>query len=65
MRVPGWHAGGSQEDDGEDQRTRHTGAATFAVTLSPDGQTLYAVNAGANSVAVIRSGASTPTGSQA
>jgi YVTN family beta-propeller protein len=31
----------------------HTGAATFAVTLSPDGRTLYAVNAGANSVAVI------------
>jgi YVTN family beta-propeller protein len=31
----------------------YTGAATFAVTLSPDGQTLYAVNAGANSVAVI------------
>jgi DNA-binding beta-propeller fold protein YncE len=32
---------------------RYTGAATFAVTLSRDGQTLYAVNAGANSVAVI------------
>ena len=31
----------------------YTGAATFAVTISPDGQTLYAVNAGANSVAVI------------
>ena len=31
----------------------HTGAATFAVTVSPDGRTLYAVNAGANSVAVI------------
>src|SRR5262252_6616271 len=30
-----------------------TGAATFAVTLSRDGNTLYAVNAGANSVAVI------------
>jgi hypothetical protein len=30
-----------------------TGAATFAVTLAPDGRTLYAVNAGANSVAVI------------
>ena len=26
---------------------------TFAVTLSPDGRTLYAVNAGANSIAVI------------
>jgi DNA-binding beta-propeller fold protein YncE len=32
---------------------RYTGVATFAVTLSPDGNTLYAVNAGANSVAVI------------
>jgi YVTN family beta-propeller protein len=32
---------------------RYTGAATFAVTISPDGQTLYAVNAGANSIAVI------------
>jgi len=31
----------------------HSGAATFAVTLSPDGSTLYAVNSGANSVAVI------------
>lgn len=32
---------------------RYTGAATFAVTLSRDGDTLYAVNSGANSVAVI------------
>jgi DNA-binding beta-propeller fold protein YncE len=31
----------------------YTGAATFAVTLSPDGRTLYAVNSGANSIAVI------------
>ncbi len=31
----------------------YTGAAPFAVTLSPDGQMLYAVNAGANSIAVI------------
>jgi DNA-binding beta-propeller fold protein YncE len=31
----------------------YTGAATSAVTLSPDGQTLYAVNSGANSIAVI------------
>src|SRR5215510_6587922 len=30
-----------------------TGSATFAVTLSRDGTTLYAVNAGANSLAVI------------
>jgi len=32
---------------------KQTGAATFAVTISPDGNTLYAVNDGANSVAVI------------
>ncbi len=32
---------------------KHTGAATFAVTLSRDGGTLYAVNSGANSIAVI------------
>jgi DNA-binding beta-propeller fold protein YncE len=32
---------------------RYTGAATSAVTLSPDGDTLYAVNSGANSIAVI------------
>ena len=34
-------------------RQRYTGAATSAVTLSPDGETLYAVNSGANSIAVI------------
>src|SRR5262249_59443530 len=32
---------------------RYTGAAPFAVTISPDGRTLYAVNDGANSIAVI------------
>ncbi|HJZ76114.1 MAG TPA: bifunctional YncE family protein/alkaline phosphatase family protein [Vicinamibacterales bacterium] len=32
---------------------KYTGAATTAVTLSPDGETLYAVNSGANSIAVI------------
>ncbi len=32
---------------------RYTGAATFAVTLSPDERTLYAVNNGSNSIAVI------------
>src|SRR5262249_51781810 len=31
---------------------KNTGAATSAVTLSPDGQTLYAVNSGSNSIAV-------------
>ncbi|HLK89606.1 MAG TPA: alkaline phosphatase family protein, partial [Polyangia bacterium] len=40
--------------DADDRQGPHlTGAATFAVTLSPDGQTLYAVNAGANAIAVI------------
>ncbi len=42
-----------------------TGVATFNVTLSRDGTTLYAVNAGANSVAVIPlsgTGANTVTG---
>jgi len=32
---------------------KYTGAATSAVTVSPDGGTLYAVNSGANSIAVI------------
>jgi DNA-binding beta-propeller fold protein YncE len=32
---------------------KNTGAGTFAVTLSRDEKTLYAVNAGANSIAVI------------
>ncbi|GAB2923517.1 alkaline phosphatase family protein [Paraburkholderia jirisanensis] len=35
------------------RRNQATGAATFAVTLSPDNRTLYAVNAGANNIAVI------------
>jgi YVTN family beta-propeller protein len=33
--------------------TKYTGAATSAVTLSPDNRTLYAVNTGANAIAVI------------
>ena len=37
-----------------DDNARYTGAGTFNVTLSPDGRTLYAVNAGSNSIAVIR-----------
>src|SRR5262249_11557296 len=41
------------ENDGKNPGTRYTGAATFSVTLSRDGKTLYAVNAGANSIAVI------------
>jgi YVTN family beta-propeller protein len=45
---------GNGDDNGNHRgTTRFTGAATFAVTLSPDGGTLYAVNSGANSVAVI------------
>jgi YVTN family beta-propeller protein len=32
---------------------KYTGAATFSARLSPDGGTLYAVNSGSNSVAVI------------
>lgn len=34
-------------------KARFTGASPIAVTLSPDGNTLYAVNDGANSIAVI------------
>ena len=52
-RAPAGMLAGSDQDNDGDQRARHTGAATFAVTLSPDGKNLYAVNAGANSVAVI------------
>ena len=32
---------------------KYTGAGTFNVTIAPDGKTLYAVNNGANSIAVI------------
>jgi DNA-binding beta-propeller fold protein YncE len=35
------------------KRDQNTGAATFAVTLSPDGKTLYATNSGANNIAVV------------
>jgi YVTN family beta-propeller protein len=42
------------DDDGQGGHARYTGAGTFAVRLSPDGRTLYAVNAGSNSIAVIR-----------
>jgi YVTN family beta-propeller protein len=34
-------------------KDKYTGAATFAVTVSNDGNTLYAVNSGSNSIAVI------------
>jgi YVTN family beta-propeller protein len=47
----------TDEPAGSDEHGRradhYTGAATYTVTLSPDGKTLYAVNAGANSVAVV------------
>jgi DNA-binding beta-propeller fold protein YncE len=45
--------------DEDDQRgvgadpPAYTGASPFAVTIAPDGKTLYAVNDGANSIAVI------------
>ncbi len=38
----------------ENKSARYTGAGTFAVTLSPDGKALYAVNSGSNSIAVIQ-----------
>jgi YVTN family beta-propeller protein len=44
---------GDRGDHDRHGKRRYTGAATFAVTLSPDGRTLYAVNAGANAIAVI------------
>jgi len=43
--VKSWH---------ENKNARYTGAGTFAVTLSPDQSTLYAVNSGSNSIAVVR-----------
>jgi YVTN family beta-propeller protein len=46
-------AGEGDDHRGPDRRAHFTGVATFTVTLSRDGNTLYAVNAGANSVAVI------------
>ena len=55
-RAPAGVLAGRDEDDEEESdrdQPHYTGAATFAVTLSPDGTSLYAVNAGANSIAVI------------
>jgi YVTN family beta-propeller protein len=56
--LTGHEEGGDRDEKADEAAGHHhsahyTGAATFAVTLSPDGHTLYAVNAGANSVAVI------------
>ena len=44
---------GKRERHDDDKGRRHTGVSPFTVTISPDGNTLYAVNDGANSVAVI------------
>ena len=53
-RAPAEILAGSRGQGGSDgAHSPYTGVATFAVTLSRDGGTLYAVNAGANSVAVI------------
>jgi hypothetical protein len=43
----------SNGNGGPKNTGKYTGAAPIAVTISPDGSTLYAVNDGANSVAVI------------
>jgi YVTN family beta-propeller protein len=53
-RAPAGVLAGSHGQGGSDgAHAPYTGVATFAVTLSRDGKTLYAVNSGANSVAVI------------
>jgi len=54
-RAPAGLLPGSSDDNADDnsRKSRFTGAATFTVTLAPDGRTLYAVNAGANAIAVI------------
>ena len=57
-RAPAGVLAGTEDDQGNEDDSRHqqphyTGAATFAVTLSRDGSSLYAVNAGANSIAVV------------
>jgi len=56
-RAPrGLLANRGDDDQGEDQGAsipHYTGAETIAVTLSPDGRTLYAVNNASNSIAVV------------
>jgi DNA-binding beta-propeller fold protein YncE len=44
---------GKHDGDGPEHGARYTGVGTFSVTLAPDAESLYAVNAGANSIAVI------------
>jgi YVTN family beta-propeller protein len=43
----------TEHEHERERPARYTGVATFSVTLSPDGDTLYAVNSAANSIAVI------------
>jgi YVTN family beta-propeller protein len=62
-RAPdGVLVGQGQDDQGQDKQGqgeqnrvngRYTGVQPIAVTVSPDGKTLYAVNNGSNSIAVI------------
>ncbi len=54
-RAPAGLLAAEHEGEHRDQHASHhyTGAATFAVRLSSNGKTLYAVNAGANAIAVI------------
>ena len=52
-RAPEGLLSGDDDHDHGDRGGHTTGVATFAVTLAPDGRTLYAVNSGANSIAVI------------
>jgi DNA-binding beta-propeller fold protein YncE len=53
-RGPVGLLGNDQDDDDQDHgRPRYTGASPIAVRIAPDGKTLYVVNDGANSVAVI------------
>jgi DNA-binding beta-propeller fold protein YncE len=50
------HQGRGNSCDGGDHGrhgARYTGASPIAVTIAPDGNTLYVVNDGANSVAAI------------
>jgi YVTN family beta-propeller protein len=51
--LPGSDRDDDDESEGRRSGGRYTGAATFGVTISRDGNTLYAVNSGANSIAVI------------
>jgi YVTN family beta-propeller protein len=55
-RAPaGVLTGENDQGTGGDQQPHYTGAATFAVTILPDGTSLYAVNAGAHQAEAQRS----------